>query len=609
MAGTDWQTVPKKLVPSKPNKHTSTKSFDIMKLFSNDGRIVPGGVTGRTAADIRRIIYNYVWSRDRRDESKNDFVVSEFGTDRNVMHYSHYYDQDGELRRKSHLLNHCNLMFANKQIAAEFLQFVYSVNTLEIDVDLKGQDTPEARAALGNIVARLEANPYYQKYTKAIRVRIHFPDNYPLHSLPAINQIVLEEICDFINGCQSVSMLGFHAIMMEGLNDYELRYVAFPFYPLKFTDWNISVLNMQTYRFDRVQREELHYLNLAWDHYVEHGSLTGKIPRGQHKNSPVPTRPGSPELADPQNTTLQQGTMKDATNGPVSSKHNTKNKNGSKKKKGRKSGGQATPPQSAAPSVTGDDVAHHRASPPSPPSTPTPLTPATPTNCSTSTPDAEKHDGYHPDSAAREDHESNKLDTAKDGTTTLASKKEGSEEHAVRESPGLEQLSAMACRSESHKDPSMPLEMPSSPAQSSSSSTTFGRDVLNEEDSHQESTDACKDDNVAGDISDEGMSQATDQNGQEPKKDKKSVEHKRQQRKRSRKRKNKAEIKAMAEAHANEVTHRVQFPLRLVNLDPSVHTKRTDIDAVLRVIQQARNRELQERPVARAEQRRRQLTN
>ncbi|EOO00956.1 hypothetical protein UCRPA7_3562 [Phaeoacremonium minimum UCRPA7] len=544
MARNTWQTVPKKLAPSKSNKRNPTKVNAFRKLFPADSHLFAGGVTGRSVADVRRLIYAQVWSRERRDDFKSDFVVSEYGIDRNVMQYSHYYDQQGYLRRETHYRNRPNLLFVNKQISDDLLQFVYSINTLEIDVDLKSRDTPDARTSFNNIIARLRGNPYFQRFTQALRVRIHFPDDYPRHNLPAINQAILEEISGFIDGCQSLSALQIHVVMMEGMNDYELRYAAFPFYPLKFTGWNISVLNLQTYRFDRVQNEEVHHLNKAWDHYIAHGTLTAKIPQSQSKMSHVPTRPGSPESMTPQNGGSQNGgSQNGGTQEAALKERATKNKNGSKKKKARKAGDQVTPPQSAPPSVAGDHVPLQNGDPPSPPSTPT--TPKTPTEGSIGISNTGKQYESRSGSVTDEDQGSIQEDRVVEKTIE-ASKEMGSEETNIHDSSGHEQYPAIHQCKEHPEEFPRPVNIPLSPARSASSSATLGRGASNKQVFELKNNLAHKNGTVAKYLEDGCSVQVEDR---DPLVNKKALKRKRQ---REKARREAEERKAAAESQANE---------------------------------------------------------
>lgn len=220
---------------------------------------------------IRDRIYYFAWSRDRRDEAKLDWVVSEYGVNRNVP--QRWIDEapSGKKRDRIDALP-CWLHLVNKQISADFTRFIYSVNDLDILVDLKGDNTKPNEAKLDRIADRLH-NANFQRYTRSARVRVHFPDKYPFQKLPAFNQLALDNIAIALDGFQQLKRLSVRVVPMQGPETYELRLATFPFYPMSMTNWSIRILNSSTYNWDVVGGEQLHHLNLAWELFQETGSL------------------------------------------------------------------------------------------------------------------------------------------------------------------------------------------------------------------------------------------------------------------------------------------------------------------------------------------------
>lgn len=283
------------------------------KLFSSDAQ------DDRQLQKIRNRIYYFAWSRDRRDEAKLDWVVSENGVNRNV---SQRWIEGSPRSRRDHIdLLPCWLLLANKQISADFIRFIYSVNDLDILVDLKADHTKSNQDKLDKIVTLLQ-NANFQSFTRSARVRIHFPDKYPLQDLPVFNQYALDNIAVALDGFQQLTHLSVRIVPMQGPEVYELRLATFPFYPMSMTNWSIRMLNSNTFNWDFVGGEQLHHLNLAWDLFQETGSLTATVP--------------APDDAERSITRTDQASgAKDVVDVPKKVAVSQK-KNGSQKRKGRK---------------------------------------------------------------------------------------------------------------------------------------------------------------------------------------------------------------------------------------------------------------------------------
>lgn len=245
------------------------KKSPFANLFSSNAQ------DAKQLQKIRDRIYYFAWSRDRRDEAKLDWVVSENGVNRNV--HLRGIDEARSGSRRDHVDGlPCWLLLANKQISADFTRFIYSVNDLDILVDLKADHTNPNEAKLDTIVGLLQ-NANFQRYTKSARVRIHFPDKYLFQNLPVFNQHAIDNIAMALDGFQQLTHLSVRVVPMQGPEVYELRLAVFPFYPMSMTNWSIRMLNSRTYNWDIVGGEQLHHLNLAWDLFQETGSLTAAV--------------------------------------------------------------------------------------------------------------------------------------------------------------------------------------------------------------------------------------------------------------------------------------------------------------------------------------------
>lgn len=294
--------------------NTPKKESLFAKLFSNDAQ------ADKQLQKIRDGIYSFAWSRDRRDEAKLDWVLSENGVDRNVHKRWLEEASSGSNRDRIDKLP-CWLLLADKQISADFIRFIYSVNDLDVLVDLKANDTESNKTKLDKI-ANLLQNANFRRYTRSARVRIHFPDKYPFQDLPLFNQHALDNIATALDKFQLLSHLSVRVVPMQGPEVYELRLAAFPFYPMLMTNWSISILNSRTFNWDIVAGEQLHNLNLAWYLFQGTGSLTAIV----HEQG---------DAEKPPDSTTQAPEAKGADDVPNKSVAGQK-KNGSQKRKERK---------------------------------------------------------------------------------------------------------------------------------------------------------------------------------------------------------------------------------------------------------------------------------
>lgn len=282
------------------------------KLFDADAQ------DDKILQKIRDRIYYFAWSRDRRDEAKLDWVLSENGVNRNV--HLKWIAEASSRSNRNHI-DGCWLHLVNRQISADFIRFIYTVNDLDILVDLKAHRTEPNEAKLDTVVNLLQ-NANFQRYTRSARVRIHFPDKYPFQNLPVINQHALDNIAMALDGFQQLTRLSVRVVPMQGPEVYELRLATFPFYPMSMTNWSIRMLNSMTYNWDVVGGEQLHHLNLAWDSFQETGSLTATV--------------NPPDGAERPTSHIDQVPGDNGTVGLPKKLVVTQKKNGSQKRKGRK---------------------------------------------------------------------------------------------------------------------------------------------------------------------------------------------------------------------------------------------------------------------------------
>lgn len=256
---------------------SSNSSSPLLKLFGSDPIDALGNV--HPLRNIRDKIYSYAWSRNRRDSQKLDWVVSERGFNRNVP--ERYFPDTPHGTAAFQRLDElpCNLHLVNKQISKDFLQFIYTVNDLEIDVDLKATSTKHDNAALNKIFHILRNNSFVN-FTQNVRVRIHFPAKYPINNLPAFNFDLLNDIAWSLDQFQKLDRLTVRVVPMQGpLIDYELRVAAFPFYPMRMTNWSIRTFNdtISPCQWDILDEQQACLLDKAWAVYLESGSLTGSV--------------------------------------------------------------------------------------------------------------------------------------------------------------------------------------------------------------------------------------------------------------------------------------------------------------------------------------------
>lgn len=255
------------IAPVGPSLRARTSP--LLKLFE------PNPIVNGAEVDlckIRHIIYSYAWSRDRRDDQKSDFVVSQWGVNRNVPErfipdtpYGTSAFQYPERLR-------CNLHLVNKQISADFRRFIYSVNELEIDIDLKPEHTQQAEIELQKIVTLLQ-NPNFQQYTQTVLVRIHFPTRSPINGLPPVNQRILDNIACTLDNFRQLQYMAVRIVPGQGKPlDYHLRFAALPFYVLRMRRWSIHSLNLTTHNWDLVEGQHIHDLDSARELYQKTGN-------------------------------------------------------------------------------------------------------------------------------------------------------------------------------------------------------------------------------------------------------------------------------------------------------------------------------------------------
>ncbi|KAJ4423796.1 hypothetical protein N0V82_001535 [Gnomoniopsis sp. IMI 355080] len=285
----------------------------LLKLFGVDR---PG--PGHSLQHIRDKIYSFAWSRIRRDDHKLDFVISETGINRNVPERLVFGEDPYGDARSSHMPPpSCHLHLVNKQISKDFARYIYSVNDLEVDVNLKPLHTRDGKLAIDKI-AYLLCNPNFKRYTRAVRVRVHFPARYAPADLPGFNQVALDDIALALDDFRSLGHLAIRMVPGQGEPlDYELLVAAFPFYPIRMTNWSIRILNCDAfpYTWDLVDAQKIVLLDRAYDIYQHTGRLA------------VPILPDHTEMpkAEPDGKHLRK----------LSNKVRQHN-NGSQKKRGRK---------------------------------------------------------------------------------------------------------------------------------------------------------------------------------------------------------------------------------------------------------------------------------
>lgn len=319
------------------------RASPFLKLFG------PNPVINGTEVDLRKIrdrIYSHAWSRERRDEQKSDFVISQWGVNRNVperfisdTHYGTSAFQHPEKLR-------CNLHLVNKKVSADFCRYIYSVNDVEIDIDLKPDFTEQTEVQLQKIVDFLQ-NQNLQTYTQTVKVRIHFPSKYPINDLPSFNQRTLKNIAGILDNFRELQYLTIRMVPSQNKAlDYELRYAVFPFYVMRMTRWSVRTLNLDTLKWDLVDGQQVNALDEAWETYKN----TGIIPAAKLDSASVKTASSKGRVPSVPNTTVLS------------------NMNGSQKRKHRKR--RTTPAAFAKTLDEGNKVCSEPVSTPAPSASP-----------------------------------------------------------------------------------------------------------------------------------------------------------------------------------------------------------------------------------------------
>lgn len=215
--------------PTTDTDDPSPSPSPLLKLFGPDQ--VDGTRYIRPLYHVRKRIYFYLWSRERRDQEKLDWVVSSSGFNRNVperfIPNTPYGTDVFHPDRLAKLP--CNLHLVNKQISQDFLRYIYTVNHLEVDVDLQAVYTNQGEASFQKLITVLR-NPSFQEHTRFARLRIHFPAEYPFNNLPAFNKQSLDRIAAIFDAFQQVAQVTVRLILSQGEPlDYEVPLALFPF--------------------------------------------------------------------------------------------------------------------------------------------------------------------------------------------------------------------------------------------------------------------------------------------------------------------------------------------------------------------------------------------
>lgn len=252
-----------------------------MKLFGADPTDPLGNT--RPLREIRDKIYSHAWSRERRDVGKHDWVVTQWGFNRNVP--ERYVPETPYATAPYQRLEElpCNLHLANKTISSDFLRYIYTQNSLEVDIDLKAVFTEQGAASFDKLLQLLQ-NPNFSMYTQVARVRIHFPVKYPLNNLPEFNLKALNKVAATFDNFKQLRHMVIRTVLSQGSPlDYELRVAAFPFYPNKMTDWSIRVLNNSPSRFqypwDIIGPQQVQVLDKAFNIYVKTDNMLAFVPQ------------------------------------------------------------------------------------------------------------------------------------------------------------------------------------------------------------------------------------------------------------------------------------------------------------------------------------------
>jgi len=241
----------------RPNPQPTSK-FDFMRLFStklSDDKAA-GNVEGNGTQlssnkeseleyklkKIRENIMLGCWSRNRKDRSRCDFIVDDYETRRNVSYFTIFEGPSGRLIKKSVGESFHSLLFVNKAISAEFIEAVYSTNTLEIEFNIKALHTKPNTMSLNLLIANLQASPHFREYTQMVTVCVHWPSatEYRDAGLPAANRDTLVKLVSELNNFKSLTSLRVKIYFSGKVEDmFELTYSALPFYALHFEDWQL----------------------------------------------------------------------------------------------------------------------------------------------------------------------------------------------------------------------------------------------------------------------------------------------------------------------------------------------------------------------------------
>jgi hypothetical protein len=225
----------------KHNQDTAqapTVQFNFMNLFSEDP------AKDAQLRKIRDRIFYFSWARNRDDWAYADFIVSEYEVIRNVAGKKPWRSNDSQtlaLDAKD------SLMFVkNKAFHAAFIEFIYGINTLDIEVNIKPHPTEDTITEQEALIRNLCANPHFRRYTKMVNVDVHWPapSEYPRSTIPSANLAALISIVEELRRFTAIERCRV-TIYCHGLrpDKFQVTYSAIPFYDLNFSTWLIYVKN------------------------------------------------------------------------------------------------------------------------------------------------------------------------------------------------------------------------------------------------------------------------------------------------------------------------------------------------------------------------------
>ncbi|PSR85789.1 hypothetical protein BD289DRAFT_482490 [Coniella lustricola] len=255
---------------------------------------------GRSTAheDILETIYEYAFSRERRDASKANFVISQDGFNRNVPERETSYNENGVLVAHKIQSLACNLHLANRALSKKFLRYIYSESSLQLNIDLKCTETEQGRAHFQRI-SDLFCNPNIQEFTRSLRLRIHLPSAYTLPTIPRYNVEFLEEIAMQIEKMHALGSMELFVIPMNGPLHYELAAATLPFMRSKLRGlWSLHLYGYGDHpnKFGIVDEKDKN-LREPLERALGHYCYTGLLVEGS--DSPVeseePSAPGTDE--------------------------------------------------------------------------------------------------------------------------------------------------------------------------------------------------------------------------------------------------------------------------------------------------------------------------